>query len=303
MMKTEPADPQHELLTDELQNFQEIARCLNPSPGEIPRVRGIEIAGLSMPLRDVIGGDHLVYIDFDRRYDLDRRIARVEEDRPEVAKRLRGLKRKAGILVADVSGHRMTDALIGSMLHQAFLLGVNYELDISGEVTTRLFEHINTRFYQTTATNRYFTMIYGEISDQGKFRFLSAGHQAPAVFSREYGRFMKISDDRLVSFQPVGMLPSSDDPDDRVHPSNTAYKKRYEVNEINLLATGDILLLYTDGLSEHAGGRYFPWAVERLLAELRDDPAETICRRLREDLLEAAAPQDDVTVVVIRRTA
>ena len=30
-------------LSDELENFREIARYLNPSPGEIPRVPGIDI--------------------------------------------------------------------------------------------------------------------------------------------------------------------------------------------------------------------------------------------------------------------
>jgi serine phosphatase RsbU (regulator of sigma subunit) len=294
-----------EQLADELQNFQEIARYLNPSPGEIPSLEGVDIAGLALPLRDVIGGDHILYIDFDRRYDLERRIAEADRlDHDDVVLRLRRLEHRAGILVADVSGHRMTDALIGSMLHQAFLLGVIYELDMYGEITTRLFEHINTRFYRTTAINKYFTMIYGEIASEGKFRFLSAGHQPPAVFSREFGRFMKISADRLVSLPPVGMLPSSVDPDEeRYPPSLYAYKRRYEVNEINLLNVGDILLLHTDGLTEHAGGNYFPQQVERLLGEIGDESSATICERLEEDLRQAAEPEDDISVVVIRKTS
>ncbi|MHC4429009.1 MAG: PP2C family protein-serine/threonine phosphatase, partial [Planctomycetota bacterium] len=225
-----------EQLTDELQNFQEIAGYINPSPGEIPRLDGIDIAGLSLPMKEIIGGDHIIYIDFNRRYNLDRRIARAKrKGRDKVAKKLERLRERAAILLADVSGHRMTDALLGAMLHQAFLLGVHYELDRFGEISTRIFEHINTRFYRTTAFNKYFTMIYGEISEKGKFRFISAGHQPPMVFSREFGKFMNISEDRLVSFPPVGLLPSSADPDERVEPGMHGYKKRYEVNEINLL--------------------------------------------------------------------
>jgi len=291
-------------LKDELQNFQEIASYLNPSPGEIPKLKGVEICGLSMPLKAVIGGDHILYIDFTRRYDLPGRIAAaLQEGQNDVAEQLRQLKHRAGILVADVSGHRMTDAMIAAMLHQAFLLGVRYELDMFGEVTTRIFEQLNTRFHRTTAIDKYVTMIYGEISDTGRFRFLSAGHQPPAVFSREYGRFVKISQDRLVSFQPVGMLPSGIDPDKSVESSLLGYKKRYEVNEINLLSIGDTMLLHTDGLSEHGGGRYFSERVEPLLAELRDAPAGEICGRLREDILAYATPDDDITVVVIRKTA
>jgi serine phosphatase RsbU (regulator of sigma subunit) len=301
-MTKQPTTPPGEL-AEELHNFQEIARFLKPSPGEVPRLSGVEFCGFSLPLREVVGGDHILYIDFSRRYDLESRIAVAETaGRDEVVEQLRHLKHRAGILVADVSGHRMTDALIAAMLHQAFLLGAYYELDNFGEITTRIFEHINTRFNRSTAFNKYFTMIYGEISSEGKFRFLSAGHQPPAVFSREYGRFMKISKDRLVSFPPVGMLASSADPDDRVHPSLYAYKKRYEVNEINLLAVGDILLLHTDGLSEHGDGRYFPERLEVLLSELSDRPASRICESIRTDLLEFAKPEDDITVVVIRKT-
>ena len=45
----------------------------------------------------------------------------------------------------DVSGHRVTDAFMAAMLHQAFLLGAIYELDMFGQVTRRLFENLNTQ--------------------------------------------------------------------------------------------------------------------------------------------------------------
>jgi serine phosphatase RsbU (regulator of sigma subunit) len=296
-------DDPREQLADELQNFQEIAAYLNPSPGEIPKLNGVDIAGLSLPLKRVIGGDHIIYIDFNRRYNLDRRIAKARaRGREEVATKLEELRTRAGILVADVSGHRMTDALIGSMLHQAFLLGAYYELVDHGEITTRIFEHINMRFYRTTAINKFFTMIYGEITERGRFRFISAGHQPPAIFSREYGKFMKISQDRLVSFPPVGLMPSSSDVDDCADPGIIGYKKRYAINEINLLAFGDILLLLTDGLAEHDGGRFYPQVVERLLADCTGCSAADVCERLKAAIYEHAAPGDDISVVVIRRT-
>ena len=58
-----------------------------------------------------------------------------------VAAKLAEIRSRLGILVADVSGHKLTDALAAAMLHQAFLTGVLYELDRFGEVTTRLFEN------------------------------------------------------------------------------------------------------------------------------------------------------------------
>jgi serine phosphatase RsbU (regulator of sigma subunit) len=292
-----------EHLADELRNFQEVAQFLRPSPGDVPQIAGLDLACLSLPLHDVVGGDHVAWVDFEKRYDLEGRIADAERrGRAEVAGNLRRLRQRAGVLVADAAGHRVTDALIAAMLHQAFLLGVNYELDLFGEVTTHLFENLNTRFYQTTAVNKFFTMIYGEISTGGKLRFLSAGHPPPAVFSREFGRFMKISEDRLVALPPVGLLPSVADPDRRRNPAIHGYTRRYQVNEINLLAAGDILLLHTDGLSEHADGSFFPRRVESLLAESVGASAGEICDRLREALLAEAKPDDDVSVVVMKRS-
>ena len=102
----------------------------------------------------------------------------------------------------------MTDALLAAMLHQAFLLGAIYELDRYGQITRRLFENLNTRFYQSSGTNKFVSLIYGEISDDAKFRFLSAGSPYPSVFSSRHDRFMEVSPHLCLSFPPLGMLPS-----------------------------------------------------------------------------------------------
>jgi serine phosphatase RsbU (regulator of sigma subunit) len=290
----------HEL-AEELRNFEQIVGVINPSPDTIPEMEGVEIHGESIPLRGVVGGDHVLYVDFKRRYDLDSRIADAEaEERTEIARNLRLNKRRAGILVADVSGHRVTDAVIAGMLHQCFLLGVRYELDTFGEITTNLFEQLNTRFFKSTSINKYLTMIYGEISDDGRFRFISAAHQPPLVFSREYRKIMQISKDRTVSFPPLGMLPTSDDRD-RKDTKLFGYKKRYTVNELNLLGAGDVLLLYTDGLSDHAEGRFVATDLERCLAESVDQSAKELCSTLRTSMMQCGPPADDISFVVIKK--
>ena len=291
-------------LLDELQNFQEIATTLKPSSGEIPTLEGVDIGAVSCPLKELVGGDHIIYIDFNRRYNINRRVREAEEKgRPDVAEKLRLCRHRAGILLADVSGHRITDALIAAMLHQAFLLGVYYELDRFGEITTKLFEHINQRFYRTTSVRKYLTMLYGEISDEGRFRFISAGHPRPMVFSREYGYFVEISEKRRVSYPPVGMFPSNTAVDEQVGPGTLGYKKPYTVNEIDLLAEGDILILYTDGLSEHAAGEYFPVVLEEKLPQVQGKTALEICSFLKEDVLAYAPAEDDISFVVIKKTA
>src|SRR5713226_1302651 len=109
-----------EQLTGELANFEEIAKYLIPQPGDLPRLKGIDIYGGTMALNGVVGGDHLIYVDFKQRFDLEARIAHaVEAGRPEVVENLRRCQKMAGIVLIDVSGHRVTDALVTAMIHQA----------------------------------------------------------------------------------------------------------------------------------------------------------------------------------------
>src|SRR5262245_7702118 len=205
------ADPGEllEQLTAELDNFQGMARSLLPTPGEVPKLRGIDLHGGTLALNGAVGGDHLIYVDFKQRFDLNARIAAATEaGRWEVVENLRRCQQMAGIVLIDVSGHRVTDALLAAMLHQAFLLGAIYELDMSGHITRRLFENLNTRFYQSSAAHKFVSMIYSEITEHSMFRFISAAQPFPRVFSREHQRFMEVSKDLCVSFPPLGILPS-----------------------------------------------------------------------------------------------
>ena len=79
------------------------------------------------------------------------------------------------------------------MLHQAFLSCIPYELDEHGFITNGLFENLNTGFFNSVGMSRFITMIYGEISDEGRFRFICAGHPAPVVFSNRFDRVMEVA--------------------------------------------------------------------------------------------------------------
>ena len=253
-MQTDTGDRVKQL-TGELENFEDIAKYLLPQPGEVPRLHGIDVHGGTLALNGVVGGDHIIYVDFKQRFDLHARITHAaEEGRPEVVENLERCQRMAGIAVIDVSGHRVTDALLAAMLHQAFLLGAIYELDRFGQITKRLFENLNTRFYQSSGAHKFVSMMYGEISEDARFRFLSAGQPFPLVFSTQHDRFMDVSPQLCVSFPPLGMLPSLDVIDRNTTESILGFKDRYEINEWVLMGAGDILLLHTDGLAEHSQG-------------------------------------------------
>ncbi len=297
------ASEELERLTRELDNFQNIAKYLVPLPGDVPRLNGIDVWGGSLQLNGSVGGDHITYVDFKHRFDLQARMARARaEGRHDVADNLQGCQHKAGIAVIDVSGHHMTDALMAAMLHQAFLLGAIYELDRSGQITRRLFENLNTRFYQSSGTYKYLSMIYGEISENAKFRFLSAGVPFPAVFSNEHNRFMEVSDHLKVAFPPLGMMPSFNVIDRSMTESLLGFKERYEMNEWSLMGRGDILILHTDGLSEHRthDQPYFPGRLEQTLREVKHLAAREIYEAIKKDVIAFGPPADDVSLVVIK---
>ena len=68
---------------------------------------------------------------------------------------------------------------------------------------------------------------------------------------------------------------------------------------------GDILLLYTDGLSEHIQDSdvdYFPDHLEVSLRKARGGTASEIFQAIREDVMAFNHPTDDISFVIIKRT-
>ena len=71
------------------------------------------------------------------------------------------------------------------------------------------------------------------------------------------------------------------------------------------MGAGDILLLHTDGLSEHSTGDgedYFPSRLEALLREVKQLPAREVFEAVKTDLTAFHPPADDISLVVIKRT-
>ena len=299
-----PAGSSVEQLAREISNFEEIARGIMPRPGSVPTLTGMEVYGKTVPLNGIVGGDHLIYVDFKKRYDLSARIqAAMDAGQPEIAANLDRCRRMAGVALIDVSGHQATDAMLAAMFHQAFLVGILYELDMSGNITKRLFENLNQRFHRTSKGNKFITAVYGEIAEDATFRFLSAAHPPPVVFSGTNDRFLEISAKRYMSSPPLGTLPSQSVVDWHRTESVLGYKDRYEINEWTLMGSGDILLLYTDGLQEHAreGEPYFPGRLEQTIRDAKHLSAADIVHTVLDAVRTFADPVDDVSLVVIKK--
>jgi serine phosphatase RsbU (regulator of sigma subunit) len=288
-------------LNRELKNLGALARNFDAPPSELPEVPWIDVYGESLPLNGRAGGDHIIYVDFKKRYKMDKLIREAHDGLKD---KLSATAARAGIVVLDVEGHDYGAAFIAAVFHQAFLLGVSYELKFFGEITTTLFDNINTRFYNSSGINKTLTMVYGEITERGTFRFLSAAHPPPLVFSNQFDRLAPISEDRLVSFPQIGTMPSRGNSEKTV--PLLGVKEKYTVNEINLMGRGDILVLYTDGLADHrdaAGQKYFPGRFESVLRANKGRSAREIFERIKADMLAFhATPADDITVVIIKKT-
>jgi serine phosphatase RsbU (regulator of sigma subunit) len=305
MLPTADANELLRQLTDELENFEGIAKYLIPQPSELPRLSWIDVHGGTLALNGAVGGDHIIYVDFKQRFDLEARIERaIDEGKLQIADNLKRCQQMAGVALLDVSGHRVTDALLAAMLHEAFLLGSIYELDMFGQITERLFENLNTRCYRSSGSHKFVSMIYGEISEDSRFRFLSAAQPFPVVFSKQHDRFMEVDPSLCVSFPPLGILPSLAGIDRNIMDSGLRFKDQYELNEWSLMGEGDILLLQTDGLVEHSHGEeaYFPVRLEAMLRRVKHQTAGEIFAAIKEDVLAFSAPSDDISIVVIKRT-
>ena len=103
----------------------------------------------------------------------------------------------------DAAGRQMTDARLAAMIHQAFLLGALYELDRYGQITTRLFEDLNTRLTARRARTSSCLFFYGRFPKTGRSGSFRPGSpaQGEAPMAREICE--AILDDMLTFSAPA----------------------------------------------------------------------------------------------------
>jgi sigma-B regulation protein RsbU (phosphoserine phosphatase) len=187
---------------------------------------------------------------------------------------------RAGLLVADVSGHGVPAALVASMVKVAVHSVADWAHD-PGELLRRL-----GRALQPHLRHQYVTAAYLWI-DTGTMtaRYSAAGHPPLLHCRGADGATLPILSNGLL----FGVVPDSE----------------YPVCEV-AFDRGDRFVLYTDGLTEPENAAGEPFGDRRLanvLRECRSDAAEAVSRRLLAEL-EAWTPrslsqQDDITLLVV----
>ena len=242
-----------------------------------------------------------------------------------VAEQLRSLHSTAGVLIVDAQGHGIIAAKIASTVHDTFHALMLTELDRYGRTTPMLLENLNLRLAQSvTARNalgiiekesarEIATMIYGEVRPDGHFRFANLGHPPPLVFSAEYRRFMAINESRMVQFLPLGLQIPANHPDRKKYYSLNFRETELNssnLGEIMLMSSGDILVLYTDGIYDGSDKQERD-QLEAVMREHYQQSAREICNGLlgyaikRDERLRQNRNLDlidDKTIVIVKRT-
>jgi len=186
---------------------------------------------------------------------------------------------RLGLAIGDVSGKGVPAALLMASL-QASVRGQSQ----TGSDVAGLMTNVNRLVCGASSENRYATFFYAQFEPATRrLVYTNGGHNPPmllrgsAVLRLETGG------------PPVGLFQLS----------------RYEQGEIEL-QPGDLLILYTDGVSEAENPAEEEWGEEALIATARAcaeaTPGEMLARIMEAaDRFAAGAPQhDDMTLVIAR---
>ncbi len=195
---------------------------------------------------------------------------------------------RTGLAIGDVSGKGIAAALLMASL-RASLRGVTLD---NPRDFAKLMDKVNRLVYEASASNRYATFFFAAYDPKThRLDCVNAGHNPPIVIRGGLnGRAEAI---RLEADGPVvGLLPFAPYTEQSV-----------------MLMPGDLLLLYTDGISEAMTHDDEEWGEERLIAEaekVKDRPACEILSYLFDavDAFTAGAPQhDDMTLLILKLEA
>lgn len=238
--------------------------------GSLPEVGGWEFHAGNRPSQGVSGDMYQV---------LERQVSGQEGGEPSA---------EMVLMVADVAGKGIAASILTATL-EALAAGPIERGSAPEEVAGWLSRQLLRR----TPPEKYATLFLAALDPAtGALRWVNAGHP-PALLLRGWGTEAGgvPGVERLeASGPPVGLVPADE----------------YEAGE-TVLAEGDLLLLYTDGLTEAADPEGRELGVEGLEAICRrhaGSPAEELAAALDREIDEftgGAPPVDDRTVVVLQR--
>jgi phosphoserine phosphatase RsbU/P len=184
-------------------------------------------------------------------------------------------------MVGDVSGKGVAASMLMAHLHATFraLIQVGIELKC-------LLDHASHVFAESTLPNQYATIVCGRALPDGTLEISNAGHPAPLLARN--GSIAPLDGSNL----PLGMFS----------------KEEYSMTRLSL-NRGDLLVAYSDGVSEATDALDVEYGAERLSKLIGDNrfksPADLLAA-CRDDLAAFrlnCQRADDATLFVLARTA
>jgi phosphoserine phosphatase RsbU/P len=188
---------------------------------------------------------------------------------------------KLGMVLADISGKGMSAALLMANL-QANLRG---QYALATEDFPKLLRSVNYLFYKNTETSNYATMFFSIYDDQRRtLHYVNCGHNPPMLV-RANGEVESLEATATV----LGLFEQWD---------CTVAERQ--------LGPGDVLVIYTDGISEASeGDDAEEFGEERLVAGIRaqhSKPAEALLDAIVAEVqaFSKGYQADDMTMIVAR---
>jgi phosphoserine phosphatase RsbU/P len=193
-------------------------------------------------------------------------------------------KRDSHLIVAvgDVSGKGTGAALLMSSLHAAVRAQSQTRASIS-----EIMGEINQYIFENSPSNKFLTLFYGGLDPiTGTLTYSNGGHNAP-MFVRRSGAVERLDKGGL----PIGMMQGVS----------------YQEASVGF-DPGDVLVIYSDGITESINERDEEFDEERLIEVVKNNlgrSASGIRDRIDEALsrfVGTTAPVDDMTLMIIKRT-
>ncbi|MBR9978258.1 MAG: PP2C family protein-serine/threonine phosphatase [Bacteroidetes bacterium] len=189
---------------------------------------------------------------------------------------------RMGISIGDAASKGFAAAVQALFVAGALMMSVETESKISS-----MLRRINAINHRIFPHERFLTLCYCELfaGEEGLLLYSNAGHSKPIHYHAHSGECTELT----VTGPVIGLIPDA----------------QFTVTNTNLLS-GDVLLLYTDGISEANDGEV-EYGEERIIEIIKrhaTGTAKDICLELLQDVQTFSADgvySDDKTVVVIKR--
>jgi sigma-B regulation protein RsbU (phosphoserine phosphatase) len=188
---------------------------------------------------------------------------------------------RLGIAIGDVSGKGIGAALMMASLEASLRGQASVGHDLA-----ELMKRVNSLVYEASSANRYATLFYAEYDPRNRqLSYVNAGHNPPFVLRKAAtGQVLRLETGGPV----IGLI-----------------QQRYQQESFPLVP-GDLVVLFTDGISESMNVREEEWGEDRLIELAKTChglPASEVMARIlsaAEAFAAGASQHDDMTLVVLR---